>query len=444
MCGISGFSLNPNDKSVNNSRKLAGNLLLGIEHRGKDSTGASWYAPDGEQQVQKHAVTATAFVRNLSMWKKTTDAILHTRMWTQGSPDNNDNNHPIVTGPITGVHNGGLWNDNSIFTQLGADVDRIAEVDSEAAFAAIAYGVGRLGHSTKAKTLMDCLEAIQGTAALAWFDADDDKRTLHLARVCSSPLIIAQNQHGSFFFASTKDTIVKANDKLTNSKLVYVEEVKEGTYLAVREGRIVETTTFTPAERYGYQTSYHTTSSYSDSSVKSYKFDSAYSYSIGRQAAVKAEAASNDLDSKYFGISELVQYEAADLDVDYKARMESVDDYDYIHGRAASNALGANIYPSKWVTTELAGKLFHGQIMSIPNEFPGGKYTVRLMVTQPNQQVDVVFVQRTTAEMDWTNDYDAQTVQIETVWENDDIEEAEQLHNSLLETAEEDLFPAYY
>jgi hypothetical protein len=422
MCGISGFSLSPNDPTVTNSRLIAGTLLLGIEHRGRDATGACWFDPHGNPFVQKGAFTASAFVRNLSMWKKTTDAILHTRAWTQGEPTNNDNNHPIVSGPVIGVHNGGIWNDYDLFHQM-RDVERIAEVDSEAAFAAIAFGIGRLKDGN-AKNIIDCLEEIEGGAALAWYDSDDDHRTLHLARLSSSPLVIAQNQYGSLFFASTKQSIVDALAKTNGSDIVFMEELKEGTYMAVREGRVLDCMPFTPAQRY----------SYSKQSWNSYKSFPAPSVITPTKKVEKTVAPLDydyDLSTKFFDLELMFNYSPADLEFDYRQRESDIEDHDVTYGKGYSNSIGAKLYPSMWVKAVMLDQEYWGQIIEMPDVFPEGKYTIRLYVNRKGQEMEIVYVQRTVYELEW----DFPT-------ENTDLSD-ELIEMSELPTPGQ-LFPTYY
>ena len=408
MCGISGFSLSPNDTSITNSRAFAGTLLLGIEHRGRDATGACWYGPHNTSVVQKHPVTATAFVRNMSMWKRSRDVILHTRAWTQGSPTNNDNNHPIVVGPVTGVHNGGIWNDDDLFRDM-PDVQRIAQVDSEAAFAAIAYGIGRL-NDTAAATIEECLETIEGSAALAWYDDDDDVRTLHLARVSSSPLVIAQNAAGSLFFASTEGAIRDAIKKHGNNDIVFVEHVTEGTYLQVREGRITEMHAFTPSANSSWKSKYtgwkgdYASTYTSDYAKPATPTDDVWADEPVDAYHVSGRAFSEryDLSSKFFDINEAIDYAYADIDFDYRERMTQIDNNDAIYGKPHSNALGANLCPGSWVQTHVLGGQYWGQVIEMPDSFPHGNYTIRVMLISDKMAMpDVVFVQRPVNEFTW-------------------------------------------
>lgn len=58
----------------------------------------------------------------------------HCRHPTQGSPENNLNNHPQVIGNIIGVHNGIINNDHELFESFNKVIDRVAEVDTEIIF----------------------------------------------------------------------------------------------------------------------------------------------------------------------------------------------------------------------------------------------------------------------------------------------------------------------
>ena len=229
MCGIAGFCLSADEKV--DAPQLSRSLLREIMSRGKDATGAAWVEYDktaGKTKVvvSKAPVAATRFdpfLKTMPMW--TRRAILHTRWATKGDPQNNLNNHPIVSGSVIGVHNGVLSNDDALFAHL--PVMRHGEVDSEAAFALLDY--------TKHHPA-NVLESLRGRAALAWFDAND-KRDLHLARVSGSPLVVGQTYGNSLVFASTMPLLVKAIAN-TRLELQWVEEIGESTYLRVRDGKI--------------------------------------------------------------------------------------------------------------------------------------------------------------------------------------------------------------
>lgn len=239
MCGIAGFSLSPEENV--NSKRLLRALLLGIEERGRDATGFAFIDSTGDFQVHKDDIDASLFVRrHLCLPRRAKVAIAHTRFATQGTPLWNANNHPIKTGSVVGVHNGHISNDWSLFKDIeeivGGDI-RIADVDSEAAFAA-------LGWLTNDRT--EVLEMLRGSAALAWMDASDHpnpKNALHLARVSSSPLIVAETQGGSVIFASTKSAIAGAA-AACGLELEKVREIEEGKYLTVVDGIVTDVKSF--------------------------------------------------------------------------------------------------------------------------------------------------------------------------------------------------------
>lgn len=195
-------------------------------------------------------MTATQFIRSLSMPRRAQTAILHTRFWTKGSPKNNANNHPIPVGNIIGVHNGGVYNDDELFTDMGLLDRRVAQVDSEAIFATLAYGMEEYANtrSTRvplAENITDLLEVIEGGAAIGWLDMNDDEDVLHVSRLFASPLVWGQTDKGSFVFASTADALMEATEAV-HMALVHVEAMDEGGYARIKGGRICDYESFKP------------------------------------------------------------------------------------------------------------------------------------------------------------------------------------------------------
>lgn len=241
MCGIAGFCSNPKDHI--DARKLSAALFRGIVIRGKDATGAAWYNAKSEEVCYaKRNVPAPAFINHdLKMMPSgVKNVILHTRYATQGSPENENNNHPIVIDNLVGVHNGHISNDNKILARYPQH-KRIGQVDSEAAFAIAKYE----------ENYLEALTTIQGRAALAWIDGDRPKE-LNLARVEGSPLFVAQTPNGSTIFASTQPILERAM-KESGLKIEWLTEMAEYEYMKIRGGAIMEYTEFKPQWKKDYE-----------------------------------------------------------------------------------------------------------------------------------------------------------------------------------------------
>jgi len=238
MCGIAGFCINKEEHI--DARNLAKHLLKGIEARGKDATGAAWY--NGKTQFVNYIKApkrAQDFCRNelFRLPSGVRNVILHTRWATQGSPKNENNNHPIVIGNLVGVHNGHISNDKEVldFARDNFGHKRIGEVDSEAAFAIAKYSDNPLN---------DFADTLNGRAALAWIDGDKP-RELNVTRVTNSPVAVAQTPKGSFVFASTKSILEKAM-KDAGLGMEWVAELEEYEYMKIRNGAVIEYTDYKP------------------------------------------------------------------------------------------------------------------------------------------------------------------------------------------------------
>ena len=232
MCGIAGFCFNK-EQHLANATDVAGALLLDIEHRGYHATGSAWRDTDeGKFKLLKKNISASKFIPATGddLCAGARSAILHTRWATQGSPTNNDNNHPITRGRVALTHNGHIANDDDLFKRL--NVTRKAQVDSEAVTALIAFTADNY-HPT------EVLGEIEGTAALAWFDITDTTNTLHLARVNSSPLWIGQTHGGSLLYASTQEAI-RNGAWFMYDDLAWEHSAEEGEYFRVVDGVVAE------------------------------------------------------------------------------------------------------------------------------------------------------------------------------------------------------------
>ena len=223
MCGIAGYSLSTKEQV--DTELLTMSLMLDIEHRGRDATGIAWYE-NGAVWYRKENVTAEQFI--ISGEHQTPDArtvIIHTRAATQGRPEQNENNHPIITEHIAGVHNGIIMNDKAATRML--NLTRGAEVDSEVIFRILDN-----------KTIDKVGTTLEGDAAIAWLDSRDKKDTLHLAALGGRPLWFGTTANGSLLFASTLEAVEVAA-KCTKMELNHVYNMADGRSFTVDAGTVL-------------------------------------------------------------------------------------------------------------------------------------------------------------------------------------------------------------
>jgi glucosamine--fructose-6-phosphate aminotransferase (isomerizing) len=158
---------------------------------------------------------------------------VHVRDFTKGHPRVLANNHPVRHGAVVGIHNGTIANDDELFAADGiARAEPSMTVDSELIFALAEQS---RGHTARA------LERLVGSMATAWLDEGRDE--LLLARGMGRPLWIGTATH-ALFFASTRAALqlVEKYSPLMLSK----REMREGSVLAVNDGRIVGRDSFHP------------------------------------------------------------------------------------------------------------------------------------------------------------------------------------------------------
>src|SRR5437764_1183986 len=133
MCGIAGYSLSLRSRL---DRTLAAQALLaGIAERGADAVGYA-YRNGGPTVVHKQRSGASALLDRVEIPQCAHQALVHVRDYTKGHPTVEANNHPIRHGPVVGIHNGIILNDEEVFERHGFEREEAEmTVDSEAIFA---------------------------------------------------------------------------------------------------------------------------------------------------------------------------------------------------------------------------------------------------------------------------------------------------------------------
>jgi glucosamine 6-phosphate synthetase-like amidotransferase/phosphosugar isomerase protein len=230
MCGIAGYSLA--SRSAVDRTLAAQSLLAGIAERGADAVGYAHRAPgDAYAVVTKQRTPASSLLERICVPQAATELLVHVRDYTKGHPSISANNHPVRHGPIVGIHNGIILNDDELLAEWScARAEPRMTVDSEAIFALAA-------HSRNDPL---ALEALAGSLAAAWLDARVPG-TVFAARGAGRPLWIGAGRH-ELFFASTR-VALEVVEEYAHVRL-RKSEVAEGTFLALTEARVARRSRF--------------------------------------------------------------------------------------------------------------------------------------------------------------------------------------------------------
>jgi glucosamine 6-phosphate synthetase-like amidotransferase/phosphosugar isomerase protein len=232
MCGIAGYSLKPEARV---DRTLAAQALLaGIAERGADAVGYLHRAPGvGAATVIKQRTGASELLERIHVPQPATQLLLHVRDYTKGHPSIHANNHPVRHGPVVGIHNGIIVNDDEILGEFDCSrAEHGMTVDSEAIFAVAAHSHGDAR----------ALERLRGALATAWCD-ERTPDVLYVARGVARPVWLGLADD-AVFFASTKRALeileVYAQVKVRK------EEISEGTMVVLCEGEVRQGQGFRP------------------------------------------------------------------------------------------------------------------------------------------------------------------------------------------------------
>jgi glucosamine 6-phosphate synthetase-like amidotransferase/phosphosugar isomerase protein len=231
MCGIAGYSLSAESRV---QRTLAAQALLAaIAERGADAVGYAWRGDEAEVSLYKQRSGASELLEEIEVPADATQALIHVRDYTKGHPRIAANNHPIRHGPVVGIHNGIIVNDEEILAGHGfqrAQPDMT--VDSEAIFALVEETPGRA----------EALEELRGSMATAWLD-ERRPGAVFVARGVGRPLWVGRAKH-EVFFASTRAAleVVERYLRMTLTK----REVDEGTLVVLEDGRVARSERFAP------------------------------------------------------------------------------------------------------------------------------------------------------------------------------------------------------
>jgi len=230
MCGIAGYSLSPHARV---QRTLAAqSLLAAIAERGADAVGYAHRAPgDTYPTVVKQRTPASMLLDRVRVPDGATQVLVHVRDYTKGHPSIPANNHPVRHGPVIGIHNGIIVNDDELLAEHDcARAEPRMTVDSEAIFAIAAHS----------RSDVRAFEQLHGSMAAAWLD-EREPDLVYLARGTGRPLWLGEGRDAALF-ASTKLALEVAEAYL--GLRLRKRELREGTAVALRAGKVVSRESF--------------------------------------------------------------------------------------------------------------------------------------------------------------------------------------------------------
>src|SRR6266705_3570046 len=224
MCGIAGYSLST--CSAVDRTLAAQALLAGIAERGADAVGYAYRGPeDAYPVVTKQRTPASQLLERISVPQPATELLVHVRDYTKGHPSIAANNHPVRHGPIVGIHNGIIVNDDELLAPHScARSEPRMSVDSEAIFALAAHS----------QNDPRALEALAGSMATAWLD-QREPGTVFAARGVCRPLWLGRGRE-EVFFASTRRALEIVSEYV--GVRLRSTEMRDGTFVTLEAGRV--------------------------------------------------------------------------------------------------------------------------------------------------------------------------------------------------------------
>ncbi len=221
MCGIFGVVCAPaahGDRDRDLPRVLTLALLRFSETRGKEAAGI--VAHDGDRiDVLKQAGSVTEFLANPALHTLLDGAIArwhgdralaiagHSRLATNGSQGNVDNNQPVITRGAVALHNGIVVNDATLAARY-PQLERHGELDSE-----VLAGVLRAkldAGSDLAAATRETFAEIEGSASIAMLF--DDLRVMLLATNTGSLFELTSGDGAVTAFASERFILQRVLD----------------------------------------------------------------------------------------------------------------------------------------------------------------------------------------------------------------------------------------
>lgn len=211
MCGIFGiFKTRDVSSSASQFRTAVNKLFELSESRGKEAAGLAMLN-DTSIQIYKQPISASQMIKQkhyTNLFNElengnteklpTFSAIGHSRLVTNGTEDEHDNNQPVYANGVAGVHNGIIVNDTQLWDKY-SDMVRKYEVDTEVIFSLIGYLYQNLGLSP-VEAVRRLFNEIEGAASIATFF--DNLNNIILATNNGSLYFVKDQENSQIVFGS--------------------------------------------------------------------------------------------------------------------------------------------------------------------------------------------------------------------------------------------------
>ena len=253
MCGIFGLVVHRDSDLDRAFIKKSIRILTHLsESRGKDSSGL---VLRNESSREFHVFKGAVYLEDLLRDKKVTDklesvlrtgnnngaggkrntfAVMgHSRLVTNGSQLNEDNNQPVVKDGVIGIHNGIIVNEQDLWSRHG-DIQRTYEIDTEVMLALISKYI-RAGRDI-ATAISKTINEIFGTVAAAFMVEDLDMLAV---ATNNGSLYVLNDERGLFAFASEEYFLKRMAEKmkLEAKDSFWVRQVAAGKGLVLDLGK---------------------------------------------------------------------------------------------------------------------------------------------------------------------------------------------------------------
>lgn len=253
MCGIFGIAAREGALSYDDFERLSNSLFLLSESRGKESAGIAISAKDAVQ-VFKSPLPASRMIRNSQyhdFFKQSLQIngsgkgrpihhpvalIGHSRLVTNGSQENHNNNQPVIKDGYAAIHNGIIVNDEQLWAEFPM-LERLYQVDTEVALSLIRH------FYRDSKSLVGAVcstyALLEGTASVAMLSNDQD--CMVLATNNGSLYVSTNKDHSVFMFASEAYILNQFLMKNSSTALLSgasVKQVKAGQGLVINTSNL--------------------------------------------------------------------------------------------------------------------------------------------------------------------------------------------------------------